>query len=504
MRIEVVEATPEPEELACRAARNDYMTEWIGDKSFEEVMENVDGDSLEEKKENLITHLIRRGHYGPFEHPHATFTVEGVSRITMAQITRHRHASFDVQSLRYTEPNLGVTADPGVRSLPPGDGTKRRPGYRLDRNQEETVAEWVEGGLSVAAAAAVLGANETEVLEVVEDYDVSPGETMNGPRADGVGGMQVLGYVLGCGELEGDYVLVREDACESGYLKWIAELSGAGLYSVDGREVVAVWTGEALRGLRELGLDNSVAGVLRDLDGADRIGFLRGLFEAAGGFYGDAHFVASDEDTGAFADALTELCDADPKVEAVSAGHGVVADAEEVADLLYLDANGIKGLHKSRLLQAMDASEAVEERFSGAVGEWLDAQEFIYPPSVREREVVSREAGRVEFDYPVWRRVDALRRAYLRQSETYNRLREMGVPAEDARAVLGMGLKINMTFTMNARALMHLFDMRAAGDAQWEVRRLSEMLIERLKEWMPTTFSYYDEHLRNRKNRLGP
>ncbi|MDY7081816.1 MAG: FAD-dependent thymidylate synthase, partial [Halobacteria archaeon] len=137
MEVKIIEATPNPEETACMAARNDYMTEWIGDRSFEGVMESVEGDTIEEKKETLIKHLMRRGHYGPFEHPHATFSVKGVSRITMAQITRHRHATFDIQSLRYTEPKLGVTADENVRSLPPGNGDRRHAGCEYDVNQEK-------------------------------------------------------------------------------------------------------------------------------------------------------------------------------------------------------------------------------------------------------------------------------------------------------------------------------------------------------------------------------
>jgi len=44
---------------------------------------------------------MQPGHYGPFEHPSATFAAEGMSRACMAQLTRHRHVSFDVQSMRY-------------------------------------------------------------------------------------------------------------------------------------------------------------------------------------------------------------------------------------------------------------------------------------------------------------------------------------------------------------------------------------------------------------------
>lgn len=106
MNVELIDGPDDPEETICRAARNDYMTSYVGDMDFADVMEPVDGDTLEEKQRHLIeTTLLKHGHFGPFEHPHFTFAVEGVSRVTMAQLTRHRHVSFDVQSLRYTAPD---------------------------------------------------------------------------------------------------------------------------------------------------------------------------------------------------------------------------------------------------------------------------------------------------------------------------------------------------------------------------------------------------------------
>jgi len=101
MDVRLLEATEDPERLICQAARNDYMEEYVGDTPFEEMMASVEGDTLAERKETLIHHLLAHGHFGPLEHPHATFAVEGVSRSCMAQITRHRHVSFDVQSMRY-------------------------------------------------------------------------------------------------------------------------------------------------------------------------------------------------------------------------------------------------------------------------------------------------------------------------------------------------------------------------------------------------------------------
>jgi thymidylate synthase (FAD) len=247
MDVTLLEATPNPEEVICRAARNDYMEAFNPDLSFEETMESVEGESIEEKQETLIGHLLRHGHYGPFEHAQATFAVKGCSRTCMAQITRHRHVSFDVRSMRY------VSFD-DIDPAAVGDG------------------------------------------ELV----VTP-PSVNDPD-------------------------------------WIGRKNTEG--SVD--------------------------------------------------------------------------------------------------------------------------EETVEQRqavFSGAVENAVEA---------------------------------------------YQELLDLGMPPEDARFVLPLGTEVNIVMSMNVRMLMHVADMRAAADAQWEVREMTEDILDLAADWAPITFEYYNEHMRNRKNRLAP
>ncbi|MFC6989060.1 FAD-dependent thymidylate synthase [Haloplanus sp. GCM10025708] len=247
MDVRLLEATPDPERTICTAARNDYMSEFVGDRSFEEIMESVEGDTLEEKQRTLVGHLLDHGHFGPFEHAQATFAVEGVSRSCMAQITRHRHVSFDVQSMRY------VSFD-----------------------------------------------------------DVDPA--------------------------------------------------------------------------------------------------------------------------------------------AVEAGEMVVTPPS-----------------------ATDPDWVGRNQKTGAV----DAE------TVEKREELFRES--------------------VRQSvEAYQELLDLGMPPEDARFVLPIGTEVNMVMSMNARMLMHVADMRAAADAQWEIRTLTEEILDLAAEWCPITFDHYEKHMKNRKNRLAP
>jgi thymidylate synthase (FAD) len=230
MDVQLLEATRNPEEVVCRTARGDYSAESVGpDRAFADVMATVDGDDLQAKTETLIDHLMRSGHYGPFEHPTATFAVEGVSRACMAQLTRHRHASFDVMSMRYV-----------------------------------------------------------------------------------------------------------------------------------------------------------------DLSGAD------------------------------------------------------------------------------------------------------PTERFTYPDSFTDEEVVSRE-GVDEVTMPAEERTEIADDVYEHCKAAYEELVDAGVPKEDARMLLPIGTQVNLTFSMNARAVMHFLDMRLKADAQWEIRELSRRVLDHCQEWMPYTFEQYAE-----------
>lgn len=50
-----------------------------------------------------VRRCAKAGHMSVFEHASATFIVEGISRACLAQLTRHRIASYSVTSQRYCE-----------------------------------------------------------------------------------------------------------------------------------------------------------------------------------------------------------------------------------------------------------------------------------------------------------------------------------------------------------------------------------------------------------------
>lgn len=84
--------TPAPEHTVAAAAKLCYSSSDI----------NQLNDSLtDEKAASFVEMLSEIGHESPIEHASFTFGIEGVSRSLLAQITRHRMASFSVKSQRY-------------------------------------------------------------------------------------------------------------------------------------------------------------------------------------------------------------------------------------------------------------------------------------------------------------------------------------------------------------------------------------------------------------------
>jgi len=156
MDVKVLGSTDNAEKLMCAAARGDYMDDWNAEKSFADIMSTVSYDDnhferavdknrypdesreTEAKMVAFIEKQLSRGHYGPAEHPQITFSVKGVSRVTMAQITRHRHMTFDVQSQRYVDFSDVDAVVP--KSLVDSDHFSREDGI-LEVN-EETQEMW--------------------------------------------------------------------------------------------------------------------------------------------------------------------------------------------------------------------------------------------------------------------------------------------------------------------------------------------------------------------------
>lgn len=93
-KVTLIAHTPDPERLTAASAKLCYSP-----SSIEQLMDGLD----EQKTTDFLNMLTDFGHQSPIEHISFTFGIEEVSRTLLAQITRHRIASFSVQSQRYVK-----------------------------------------------------------------------------------------------------------------------------------------------------------------------------------------------------------------------------------------------------------------------------------------------------------------------------------------------------------------------------------------------------------------
>ena len=128
LKVILLRHTPLPEETVSLAARLCYSRSTISDLN-EKISARDQSDFIEK--------LMNMGHESVLEHVSFTFGIEGVSRVLLAQLTRHRIASFSVQSQRYVsyENGFGYIIPDSITAL--GDDAVAR-----FSEQMETIEKW--------------------------------------------------------------------------------------------------------------------------------------------------------------------------------------------------------------------------------------------------------------------------------------------------------------------------------------------------------------------------
>mgnify|MGYP000703651656 CR=1 FL=1 len=109
-RVVLVRHTLDPEGLTALGARLCYAG---GD--VDKLLKTIE----EKDQRAFVERVMAMGHESVLEHASFTFLVEGVSRVLLAQLTRHRIASFSVQSQRYVSyaGGFGYIVPPAIRAL---------------------------------------------------------------------------------------------------------------------------------------------------------------------------------------------------------------------------------------------------------------------------------------------------------------------------------------------------------------------------------------------------
>ncbi len=131
LNVKLLYFTPEAEKITAMGAKLCYSPSGIDD---------IASGLTEEKAAAFIEKIVDIGHLSTIEHASFSFGIEGVSRTLLAQITRHRLASFSVQSQRYvsySDNGFSYIIPPSISAL--GDEAKEK--YEQQMN---TMQQWYD------------------------------------------------------------------------------------------------------------------------------------------------------------------------------------------------------------------------------------------------------------------------------------------------------------------------------------------------------------------------
>lgn len=110
LKVELISYTPEPEKTITAAAKLCYSS-----ADIDEIRENINCENTA----RFVEMLSNIGHESPMEHVSFTFGIQGVSRAFLAQLTRHRIASYSVKSQRYVNENMfEYVIPPEIENIP--------------------------------------------------------------------------------------------------------------------------------------------------------------------------------------------------------------------------------------------------------------------------------------------------------------------------------------------------------------------------------------------------
>lgn len=73
--------------------------------------------------------------------------------------------------------------------------------------------------------------------------------------------------------------------------------------------------------------------------------------------------------------------------------------------------------------------------------------------------------------------------------QTYDELVALGVHQEDARYTLANATETKIVVTMNVRSLLNFFELRCCTRAQWEIRRMAELMLAEVRAIAPKLFA---------------
>lgn len=153
MEVRLIDITSEPVKRIYRAYRICYSK----DKYEDIEIPSINGHPDIEKMINFIKSLMDKGHTSPMEHVSFSFSIEGLSRAALAQLTRHRTFSFNVESMRYVDAKNFNFVVPELEYLEENNREEMQETFRnMFQALKESYSDLIELGIKKEDARAIL------------------------------------------------------------------------------------------------------------------------------------------------------------------------------------------------------------------------------------------------------------------------------------------------------------------------------------------------------------
>lgn len=489
-RVEVIAATPNPQQLVWSAMHQDYCEDFVWSQKENYPDETKAG-------ELIVKHLLagHRGHYGCLEHPQITVNVGFFPHSMMQQLRTHRvGTSFDVQCLAADTEITFVKATGGLRKIKIAElydlwangekvvgGRKENPGNyqkRLKKMRLRVLNEKT-GTFETSHLKEVMCSGVQPVYRLtLEDGKILDCTTNH--RLLTLEGWQTMGEAVGLITAMDNSVIATQKDCFV-LCNGIAVADNA-LYRNRQENNLVSFGKDCHKFIHHNHLEADFAEKFQPiLEPVDRnamswCAFLRRLSLARLA----PQPKPSREKLKAHLVKVT-------KVEYL--GLQVTYDLEVTDPWHNFVANGIV-VHNSfrytgqRIIDVVNGKRDIEDVFYlRPIGYYTNRQgkRYFYSESQRELDLK-------------WCKEACL---------LYQTRIQEGLAEEHARSIIPFDARQHFVLSCNARSLMHLLDLRWKKDAQLEAQKFSELLYLRFAEWMPTVAHWYKEN-RAKKARLSP
>lgn len=134
---------------------------------------------------------------------------------------------------------------------------------------------------------------------------------------------------------------------------------------------------------------------------------------------------------------------------------------------------GVEGISRIATHQLVRHRIASFSQQSQRYVDLSESSSFIIPPSIKKNKAV----------------VDSYLEFIQNCKKYYRYLQDEGYPCEDARFVFAQSVETKILVTMNARELLHFFNLRCCQHAQWEIRSMAYKMLSLVKKVAPSIFA---------------